>query len=39
MIETLLEVRNLSKTLPLPDRLVSSSDRRSGKTLTSFTST
>ena len=31
MIETLLEVRNLSKTLP--DRLVSSSDRRSGKTL------
>ncbi|SPX08878.1 Uncharacterised protein [Escherichia coli] len=33
MIETLLEVRNLSKTFPLPDRLVSSSDRRSGKTL------
>lgn len=33
MIETLLEVRNLSKNVPLPDRLVSSSDRRSGKTL------
>ena len=32
MIETLLEVRNLSN-VPLPDRLVSSSDRRSGKTL------
>lgn len=38
MVETLLEVRNLSKTFTLPDRMVSPPDRRRRETIKLYAS-